>query len=186
MASLIDSEYKIITVGGRENGPLDTNTIHGLFTRGLVNKDTLVLVPSTNEWKPLGVVFDLAEWEKSRPKDRPAAKDTSGRRLSSLSPSSELPRAYQPKLSETLAPWLIGLGGIVVVGSLLVFLFFTLLSAKGSAEVRFGIYRGIFFLGGILLFIVGFVTKHILDDRKFKRELAQLDREQEQLRQAGR
>ncbi|HEY0319337.1 MAG TPA: DUF4199 domain-containing protein [Pyrinomonadaceae bacterium] len=59
-----DVEYKIITAGGRENGPLDVDTIRDLFNRNLVNNETLVFDPLVETWCPLADVFDVTEWER--------------------------------------------------------------------------------------------------------------------------
>ena len=48
MSQKIDTEYKIITTSGRENGPLDVDTIRGLFVRKLIDENTLVFVASRN------------------------------------------------------------------------------------------------------------------------------------------
>src|ERR1700674_1215448 len=45
-------EYKVITAGGRENGPFDTSIIRELYLDGLITKDTLVYSPSSNHWLP--------------------------------------------------------------------------------------------------------------------------------------
>lgn len=55
-------EYKIITAGGRENGPLDVDTIRDLFDRKLINSDTLVFDPSLNQWRRLADVFNITNW----------------------------------------------------------------------------------------------------------------------------
>lgn len=57
-----DAEYKIVTAGGRENGPLDVDTIRGLYLRKLIDENTLVFSPSRNQWARLAEVFDVAEW----------------------------------------------------------------------------------------------------------------------------
>ncbi len=60
--NLTSVEYKIITAGGRENGPLDVDTIRDLFNRKLINADTLVFDPSLNQWKRLADVFNITGW----------------------------------------------------------------------------------------------------------------------------
>jgi hypothetical protein len=54
-------EYKVITAGGRENGPFDTSIIRDLYLDGLITKDTLVYKPSLNQWLSLSVVFPVGD-----------------------------------------------------------------------------------------------------------------------------
>lgn len=54
-------EYKVITAGGRENGPFDTSIIRNLYLDGLITKDTLVYRPSLNQWLPLSAVFPVGD-----------------------------------------------------------------------------------------------------------------------------
>src|SRR5947209_1778328 len=78
MSKTKDTEYKIITAGGRENGPLDVDTIRSLFAKNLINKDTLVFVPSLNKWTRLAEVFDVSKWkDKGTPNNVPIVSPSS-------------------------------------------------------------------------------------------------------------
>ena len=52
-------EYKVITTGGRENGPFDTSIIRQLYLDELIDKETLIYVQSANQWRPISSVFPI-------------------------------------------------------------------------------------------------------------------------------
>jgi hypothetical protein len=54
-------EYKVITAGGRENGPFDTSTIRQLYIDGLIERDTLIYCQKADQWRPLSLIFPLED-----------------------------------------------------------------------------------------------------------------------------
>ena len=175
MASPTDTEYKIITAGGRENGPLDVDTIRGLFARKLIDKNTLVYSASLNQWLRLEVLFDLSKWETDKTEDHTVRNVTHQSRGKSVSPSA-VPKEYRPSIGEKLAPWLVGLVCLVIVGSIIAFFVKLIQSGRGKESPI--VARGIFIIGLLIIIILVYVIKYIVDDRKFKRELAELDQKQ--------
>ncbi len=64
ISNFSDEEFKVITAGGRENGPLDVVLIEEIYLKGSINKDTLIQVNSCNKWLPLKDVFQTKSWEQ--------------------------------------------------------------------------------------------------------------------------
>lgn len=62
LVSELGEEFKVITAGGRENGPLDALLIKGLFSKKLINPESLLYVESRQQWLPLREVFDITRW----------------------------------------------------------------------------------------------------------------------------
>jgi hypothetical protein len=62
LVSDLGDEFKVITAGGRENGPLDALLIKGLFSKKLINPESLLYVESRQQWLPLREVFDITRW----------------------------------------------------------------------------------------------------------------------------
>jgi hypothetical protein len=60
-----DEEFKLITAGGRENGPLDVVLIKEIYLKGAINNDTLVYVNSIHRWFPLKEVFPTENWNQA-------------------------------------------------------------------------------------------------------------------------
>lgn len=58
-----DKEFKVITAGGRENGPLDVELIKEIYLKDLINDESLVHVSSCNQWLSLKNVFDTTRWK---------------------------------------------------------------------------------------------------------------------------
>src|SRR5438128_1321914 len=57
LVSELGEEFKVITAGGRENGPLDALLIKGLFSKKLINPESLLYVEARQQWLPLREVF---------------------------------------------------------------------------------------------------------------------------------
>src|SRR4051794_5868281 len=62
LVSEFGEEFKVITAGGRENGPLDALIIKGLFLKKLINSESLLYIESRQQWLPLREVFDITRW----------------------------------------------------------------------------------------------------------------------------
>jgi hypothetical protein len=60
-----DEEFKLITAGGRENGPLDVVLIKEIYLKGSIHNDTLVYVNSIHRWFPVKDVFDIQNWKQT-------------------------------------------------------------------------------------------------------------------------
>lgn len=90
-----DNEFKVITAGGRENGPLDISLIKDLFTSGLIDEKTLVFVESVGSWHPLDRVFECQKWN-SRP---PETNSTPAREVvATLVPPEKPIEVMPPKM----------------------------------------------------------------------------------------
>src|SRR6266496_2054267 len=59
---LEDKEFKVITAGGHEQGPLDVLVIKDLYLKKSISRESLVHVASRNQWLPLNEVFNVDRW----------------------------------------------------------------------------------------------------------------------------
>ncbi len=62
LSNFANNEFKVITTGGRENGPFDVITIKDLFLKKLINEESLLYVDSQGQWLSLQEVFNTTLW----------------------------------------------------------------------------------------------------------------------------
>lgn len=79
ISSYPDIEFKVITTGGRENGPLDAGLIKEIYLKGLINDETLVHVDSCSKWLPLREVLTTNGWKQTNIDEDSEFFDNQGR-----------------------------------------------------------------------------------------------------------